>query len=144
MRYHSFFPGLRTDQIRLLKEKIGGYHFSFNTFLYNVFQCNSMSRSVCGLEKNFQTWGRMRGKESLLEWETLLEQQASSGENQRWTGVLSILLYPGYKEWDRGLAGHLLIGWGTYPGWGKSKANTFSLWGRRENRLYCSGGPEIR
>ena len=24
--------------------------------------------------------------------------------------VLSPLLYPGYKEWDRGLAGHLLIG----------------------------------
>ena len=26
------------------------------------------------------------------------------------TGVLSPLLYPGYKEWDGGLAGHLLIG----------------------------------
>ena len=24
--------------------------------------------------------------------------------------VLSPLLYPGYKEWDRGLVGHLLIG----------------------------------
>ena len=24
--------------------------------------------------------------------------------------VLSPLLYPGYKEWDRGLEGHLLIG----------------------------------
>ena len=48
-------------------------------------------------------------KESgLLEWETLLEQQASSRENR--TGDLSPLLYPGYKAWDRGLAGHLLIG----------------------------------
>ena len=27
---------------------------------------------------------------------------------------------------------------------GKSKANTFSLWGRKGDRLYCSGGPEIR
>ena len=27
-------------------------------------------------------------------------------------GVLRPLLYPGYKEWDRGLEGHLLIGWG--------------------------------
>ena len=45
--------------------------------------------------------------------------------------VLSPLLYPGYKEWDRGLAGHLLIGLGTYTGWGKNRANTFSLWDRR-------------
>ena len=99
MRYHSFFPGLGTDQIRLLKKKIGGYHFSLNTFLYNVFQYNSMSWSMCRLEKNFQTWGRMRRKWSLLEWEVLLEQQPSSRENQRWTGVLSSLLYPGHKEW---------------------------------------------
>ena len=25
-----------------------------------------------------------------------------------------------------------------YTGWGKSKANTFSLWGKRGDRLYCS------
>ena len=25
-----------------------------------------------------------------------------------------------------------------YTGWGKSTANTFSLWGRRGDRLYCS------
>ena len=52
----------------------------------------------------------MREKYSLLKWETLLEQWASSRENQRLTGVLSPLLYPGYKEWDGGLEGHLLIG----------------------------------
>ena len=39
----------------------------------------------------------------------LLEQRVSSRENRCWTGVL---LYPGYKEWDRGLTGHLPIGWG--------------------------------
>ena len=69
----------------------------------------------------------------------LLQQWASSRENRRWTGVLIPLLCPGCKEWDEGLAGHLLIGWGTCTGWwGKSRANTFSLWGRRGDRLYCS------
>ena len=50
---------------------------------------------------------------------------------------------PGYKEWDRGLEDHLLNGWGTCTGWEKSKKDNFSLWGRRGDRLYCSGGPEI-
>ena len=62
----------------------------------------------------------------------------SSRENRHWTGVLSPFLYPGYKEWGWSLAGHLLIGWGMYTGWGKSRANTFSLWGRRGDRLYHS------
>ena len=48
----------------------------------------------------------------------LLEQRASPRENWHWTEILSPLLYPGYKEWNRGLAGHLLIGWGTYMGGG--------------------------
>ena len=74
----------------------------------------------------------------VLEWETLLKQRASSRENQCWTGVLRPLLYPGYKVWDRGLVGHLLIGWGMITGSGKSRTNTFSLWGRRRDRLYCS------
>ena len=30
-----------------------------------------------------------------------------------------------------------------YTGWGKRKPNTFSLWGRRGDRLCWSGGPEI-
>ena len=47
---------------------------------------------------------------------------ASSRENRHWTGVFSPLLYPGYKGWDRGLVDHLLIGWGVYTGWGKSRA----------------------
>ena len=64
--------------------------------------------------------------ECLLEWEMLLEQQVNSRENQRWTQVVSPLLYPGCKERDRVLVGHLLIGWGMYTG-GKNKANTFSL-----------------
>ena len=64
----------------------------------------------------------------------LLEQQASSRENWCWTGFLSPLLYPGYKEWDRSLAGHLLIGWGMYTG----RHVYFSLWGRRGDSLYCS------
>ena len=35
-------------------------------------------------------------------------------------GVLSPLLYPGYKEWDRGLAGHLLMDEArTHTGWGE-------------------------
>ena len=58
----------------------------------------------------------MRQNESLLQQETLLEQQASSRENRPWTGILSLLTYPGYKEWDRGLVGHLLTGGGTYTG----------------------------
>ena len=90
-----------------------------------------MSWPVHGLEKNFQTWGRMRGEQSLLEWETLLELQAGSRESQHWTGVFSSSLFPVYKVQVRDLAGHLLTGWGTYTGWGKSRANTFSLWGRR-------------
>ena len=53
-------------------------------------------------------------------------------------GVSLTHLYPGYKEYHRSLAGHLLIGWGRYTGWGTSKANTFSLWGRTGDRLYCS------
>ena len=28
------------------------------------------------------------------------------------------------------------MGWGTYTGWGKSRANTSSLWGRRGDRSY--------
>ena len=56
----------------------------------------------------------------------LLEQWASSRENWHCTGVLSPLLYPGYKEWDRGLAGHLLIGWGTYSGWGRGRVRQIS------------------
>ena len=51
------------------------------------------------------------------------------------TGVLSPLLYPGYKEWGRGLVSHLLIGWGTYTWWGKSKANTFSLCAAGERQV---------
>ena len=43
----------------------------------------------------------LRGKLSLLEWEMLTEQWASSRENRHWIGELSPLLYQGYKEWDR-------------------------------------------
>ena len=44
--------------------------------------------------------------------------------------------------------GHLLIGRGTYTGGGggggaESKANIFSLWCKRGDKLFCSGGPEI-
>ena len=63
---------------------------------------------------------------------------ASSRENQCWTRVLSPLLYPGYRSGIVGIVSHLLIGWGMHTGWGKSGANTFSLWGRRGDRLYCS------
>ena len=81
---------------------------------------------------------RRRGKQSLLEWETLSVQRASSRENWCWAGVLCPLLYPGYEAWDRGLEGRLLIGWGTYTGCRRSKADTSSLWGRRGDRLHCS------
>ena len=36
----------------------------------------------------------------------LLEQWARSRENRLWTGALSPILYPGYREQDRGLVGH--------------------------------------
>ena len=67
------------------------------------------------------------------EWEMLLEQQASSRENQRWTGVLNTLLYPGYREWVWGSCGSF-ADWIRHVYWGgggreKSKANTFSLCG---------------
>ena len=39
----------------------------------------------------------------------LLEQQASPRENHHWTGVVSPLLYPGYKEWDKGPVGHFWL-----------------------------------
>ena len=39
------------------------------------------SWSVCGLEKNFQTQGRMRGEESFLKWEMLLGLWAGSRES---------------------------------------------------------------
>ena len=74
----------------------------------------------------------------LVEWETLLVQRASTRENWCWTGVLRPLLYPGFKEWDRGLEGHSLIRRGTYTGCRRSRANTSSLWGRRGDRSHCS------
>ena len=40
--------------------------------------------------------------------------------------------------WDRGLTSHLLIGWGMCTGWGESRANASSRWGRRGDSLYCS------
>ena len=50
-----------------------------------------MSRSMCILEKNFQTWGRMRWEESFLEWETRLEQQAVSRERHFWKSFLRLV-----------------------------------------------------
>ena len=47
---------------------------------------------------------------SLLEWEMLLGQQASSRENRHSTVVLSPLFYTGYKDWDKGLVDPLWIG----------------------------------
>ena len=67
----------------------------------------------------------------------LLEQQTSSRENQRWTGVLSPLLYSGYKEWDRVLQVICWLDVACILG-REDRANTFSLWGRREGSLYCS------
>ena len=73
----------------------------------------------------------------------LLEQQASSGENRppfnrRWMGVLSPLLYPGYKGWDGVLRVICWLDEACILGRGKSKANTSSLRGRSGDRLYCS------
>ena len=45
-----------------------------------------------------------------IEWEMALNEQAGSGESQHQTGFLGLFLYPGYKEQDKALAGHLLIG----------------------------------
>ena len=66
----------------------------------------------------------------------LLEHWASSRENWCWTGVLSPLLHPGYKECGRGLEDHFLIGWGPYTGLGKSKVNNLSLCGVGEETGY--------
>ena len=52
---------------------------------------------------------RQNERESLLEWETVRPVGQLQGELTL-TGVLIPLLYPGYKVWDRGLMGHLLIG----------------------------------
>ena len=53
-------------------------------------------------------------------------------------GVLSPLLYPGYKEWDGVLRVICSLDEACILGGGKSKANTSSLRGRRGDRLYCS------
>ena len=75
------------------------------------------STVVCAwAEKGFPDMRQNEREIKFITVEMLLEQQASSRENRRWTRVLSSLLYPRYKEWDRGLEGHLLIGWGTYIG----------------------------
>ena len=47
-----------------------------------------LSQSVCRLENNFQTWGRMRGEGSLWEQEMLLEQRAGSRESRCFRGRL--------------------------------------------------------
>ena len=67
----------------------------------------------------------MIGKSSLLEWETLLNRRPAQGR----TDIEQESLVDFCKEWDWGLAGHLLIGWGMYTRWRKSKANAFSLCG---------------
>ena len=40
------------------------------------------------LEKKFQTWGRMR-EDSLLEWETLLEQQQAQGRAEPFSRLVA-------------------------------------------------------
>ena len=104
--------------------------------LFTKQKQNNMLWSMRRLEKNFQTWGRMRQKLSLWEGDALRTAGQLKGE-QHWTRVLSPLLYPGYKEWDRGLAGHLLVRGGMYTGSGKRRADTVSLWGGRGDGLYC-------
>ena len=58
----------------------------------------------------------------------LLEQQVGSRESRPWKWVLGPLLQLADKEQGRGLASHLLIGWGRYTRWEKSKVNTFFLY----------------
>ena len=106
----------------------------------SLLRTPELSWSMSGLEKNFQTLDRMRGKQSLLEWETLLEQQASSRENWHWTGVLTPLLYPGYKEWDGVLQVICWLDEACILDGRKSKANTFSLWGRSGDRYTAQEG----
>ena len=55
-------------------------------------------------------------------------------ESRQWTGVLDSFLYPGCKEQDRGLTGHLLIGWGRYIGWGGESKAIPSPYMRKERR----------
>ena len=84
----------------------------------------------------FQTWDRMRGKLSLLEWETLLTDQLK-GTEVDWGSLVHF-----YTQGTRSGIGVLrVICWldeVRILGGGKIKANTSSLWGRRGDRLYCS------
>ena len=48
-----------------------------------------MSWSVHELEENFQSRGRMRREQSLLEWEMLLKQWAGSRERQHFCGLVA-------------------------------------------------------
>ena len=59
-------------------------------------------------------------------------------ESRCWTGVLDSFLYPGCKEWDRGLMGYLLIGWDRLIVGRGRKANTFSLYGEGGEIGYTS------
>ena len=70
--------------------------------------------------KNVMVWAQIRQEFpdvrqnereiKFIEWEMVLKEQTGSGESRHRTGVLGPFLYPGYKEQDRGLAGHLLSG----------------------------------
>ena len=62
----------------------------------------------------------------------LLEQQASSRKNRLWTGALSPILYPGYREQDRGLARHCWLdekGWGVVGRRVKQRPSPYGLGG---------------
>ena len=55
----------------------------------------------------------MRQNEREIKFIRLGEAVRTVGQlkgEQHCTGFLSPPLYPGYKEWDRGLVGHLLVG----------------------------------
>ena len=67
----------------------------------------------------------------------LLKQRANSRENWHWEGVLRPLLYPGTRNAIGVLRVICWLDEAHIWGGGKSKANTFSLWGRRGDRLYC-------
>ena len=100
----------------------------------------SWQRTECrGLGAGWKEFPDMRQNEKEIKFTRVGDTVGTAGQlkgGPKWTGVLSPLLYPGYKEWDQSLVGHLLIRWGMYTGWGKIRANTFSLWGRRGERWY--------
>ena len=72
----------------------------FYLFLAVPCSLQGLLWSVCGLEKNFQTWGGMRGEQHLLERDMLLEQWVGSRESQPILLPFEGLVFWLWCKWD--------------------------------------------